>query len=157
MDSKRNIVTLKLNRMNKEKQHLVDLQSKIDQKSKELKQLRKEYETYFSAICKSWREQTNTMFPNLQPCNIGEYVGVDIIYEGKIYNLFITKEKKKMPELEKVIEDKLIEQLVLGESQWTYREDLKTEEDLWKNFRYILEQNNKARLDGQPLSDAENR
>ncbi|NME56055.1 HsdR family type I site-specific deoxyribonuclease [Dorea formicigenerans] len=69
--------------------------------------------------------------------------------------LIITKEKKKMPELEKVIEDKLIEQLVLGESQWTYREDLKTEEDLWKNFRYILEQNNKARLDGQPLSDAE--
>ena len=69
--------------------------------------------------------------------------------------LFITKEKKKMPELEKVIEDKLIEQLVFGESQWTYREDLKTEEDLWKNFRYILEQNNKARLDGQPLTDAE--
>ena len=69
--------------------------------------------------------------------------------------LFITKEKKKMPELEKVIEDKLIDQLVFGESQWTYREDLKTEEDLWKNFRYILEQNNKARLDGQPLSDAE--
>lgn len=69
--------------------------------------------------------------------------------------LFITKEKKKMPELEKVIEDKLIEQLVFGESQWTYREDLKTEEDLWKNFRYILEQNNKARLDGQSLSDAE--
>ena len=60
-----------------------------------------------------------------------------------------------MPELEKVIEDKLIEQLVFGESQWTYREDLKTEEDLWQNFRYILEQNNKARLDGQPLSDAE--
>ena len=69
--------------------------------------------------------------------------------------LIITKEKKKMPELEKVIEDKLIEQLVFGESQWTYREDLKTEEDLWKNFRYILEQNNKARLDGQPLADAE--
>ena len=68
--------------------------------------------------------------------------------------LFITKEKKKMPELEKVIEDKLIEQLVFGESQWTYREDLKTEEELWQNFRYILEQN-KARLDGQPLSDAE--
>ena len=75
------------------------------------------------------------------------------IYEKT--TLIITKEKKKMPELEKVIEDKLIEQLVFGESQWTYREDLKTEEDLWKNFRYILEQNNKARLDGQPLADAE--
>lgn len=82
--------------MNKEKQHLVELQSKIDQKSKELQQLRKEYETYFSAICKSWQEQTNSMFPNLQPCNIGEYVGVDVIYEGKTYNLYITKERQKL-------------------------------------------------------------
>ena len=34
-----------------------------------------------------------------------------------------------MPELEKIIEKKLIEQLIYGESQWTYREDLKTEDD----------------------------
>ena len=39
-----------------------------------------------------------------------------------------------MPELERIIEEKLINQLVYGESQWTYRDDLKTEEDLWKNF-----------------------
>ncbi len=50
---------------------------------------------------------------------------------------------------------KLIEQLIYGDSQWTYSEDLKTEADLWKNFRYILEQNNKERLNGEPLSDAE--
>ena len=50
-----------------------------------------------------------------------------------------------MPELEKIIEKKLIEQLIYGESQWTYREDLKTEDDLWKNFKYILEQNNTTR------------
>ena len=67
----------------------------------------------------------------------------------------IGKEKEKMPELEKIIEEKLIDQLVYGESQWIYREDLKTEEDLWKNFKYILEQNNKDRLNGEPLSDAE--
>lgn len=60
-----------------------------------------------------------------------------------------------MPELESMIEQKLIEELVYGDSQWTYREDLKTEEDLWKNFRYILEQNNKDRLNGENLSDAE--
>lgn len=60
-----------------------------------------------------------------------------------------------MAELEKIIEEKLIDQLVYGESQWIYREDLKTEEDLWKNFKYILEQNNKDRLNGEPLSDAE--
>ena len=60
-----------------------------------------------------------------------------------------------MPELESMIERKLIEQLVYGDSQWTYRKDLKTEADLWANFRYILEQNNKDRLDGEPLSDQE--
>ena len=60
-----------------------------------------------------------------------------------------------MAELESLIEQKLIDQLVYGESQWTYRADLKTEEDLWKNFRYILEQNNKDRLNGEHLSDAE--
>lgn len=60
-----------------------------------------------------------------------------------------------MSELESVIERKLIDQLVYGDSQWVYREDLKTEDDLWKNFRYILEQNNKDRLNGESLSDAE--
>lgn len=60
-----------------------------------------------------------------------------------------------MAELESMIEKKLIEQLVYGDSQWTYREDLKTEEELWRNFKYILEQNNKDRLNGESLSDAE--
>lgn len=60
-----------------------------------------------------------------------------------------------MPELESMIEKKLIEQLVYGDSQWTYREDLKTEEDLWANFKYILEQNNKERLNGENLSETE--
>ena len=60
-----------------------------------------------------------------------------------------------MPEVERIIEEKLINQLVYGDSQWTYRDDLKTEEDLWKNFKYILEQNNKDRLNGELLSDSE--
>ena len=71
------------------------------------------------------------------------------------FTLLTTKEEQKMPELEKIIEEKLINQLVYGESQWTYRKDLKTEEDLWKNFKYILEQNNKDRLNGENLSDTE--
>ncbi len=60
-----------------------------------------------------------------------------------------------MPELESMIEKKLIEQLVYGDSQWVYREDLKTENDLWANFKYILEQNNKERLNGEPLTESE--
>ena len=60
-----------------------------------------------------------------------------------------------MVQLESEIEQKLIDQLVYGESQWTYRPDLKTEEDLWNNFRYILEQNNKDKLNGEHLSDVE--
>lgn len=70
-------------------------------------------------------------------------------------NITIQIKEDIMAELESVIEQKLIDQLVYGDSQWTYRADLKTEEDLWNNFRYILEQNNKDRLNGEPLSDTE--
>lgn len=99
-----------------------------------------------------------------------EHFGVIIIFEityiqrkplkclikiNIIIRKFIIKEMTNMPELEALIEQKLIDQLVYGDSQWTYREDLKTEEDLWANFKYILEQNNKDRLNGQNLSDSE--
>ena len=60
-----------------------------------------------------------------------------------------------MAELEASIEKKFIEQLCCGDSQWTYRPELKTEKDLWDNFRYILEQNNKAKLKDIPISDSE--
>ena len=69
--------------------------------------------------------------------------------------IYTSKKEIIMAELEAIIEQKLIEQLIYGESQWTYRSDLKTEEDLWNNFRYILEQNNKDRLNGEQLSDTE--
>lgn len=60
-----------------------------------------------------------------------------------------------MAELESVIEKRLIEQLCSDESQWTYRPDIRTEEALWNNFKYILEQNNKAKLNDVPLSESE--
>ena len=60
-----------------------------------------------------------------------------------------------MAELESVIEKRLIDQLCCDESQWTYRPDIRTEQQLWDNFKYILEQNNKAKLDDVPLSDSE--
>ena len=60
-----------------------------------------------------------------------------------------------MAELESLIEKRLIDQLCSEESQWTYRPDITTEEALWKNFKYILEQNNKAKLRDQPLSAQE--
>ncbi len=60
-----------------------------------------------------------------------------------------------MAELESVMEKKLIDQLCCDESQWTYRPDIRTENQLWNNFKYILEQNNKAKLNDVPLSDSE--
>ena len=60
-----------------------------------------------------------------------------------------------MAELESVMEKRLIDQLCCDESQWTYRPDIRTEEQLWNNFKYILEQNNKAKLNDVPLSDSE--
>lgn len=60
-----------------------------------------------------------------------------------------------MAELESTIEKRLIEQLCSSDSQWTYRPDIRTEDDLWNNFKYILEQNNKAKLEDVPLSESE--
>lgn len=60
-----------------------------------------------------------------------------------------------MAELESVLEKRLIDQLCCEESQWTYRPDIRTEEQLWNNFKYILEQNNKAKLNDIPLSESE--
>ena len=70
-------------------------------------------------------------------------------------NLFPKKGRIIMAELESVLEKRLIDQLCSGDSQWTYRPDLRTEVDLWNNFKYILEQNNKAKLDDVPLSESE--
>ena len=57
------------------------------------------------------------------------------------------------PELE--IERQLIEQLTSGESQWTYRPDLKNEGQLWDNLFEKLAQNNVALLADHPLTEQE--
>lgn len=51
-----------------------------------------------------------------------------------------------MPETEASLEKTLIDSLTQGISQWTYREDLKTEEDLWNNIRQKLIANNRDKL-----------
>lgn len=60
-----------------------------------------------------------------------------------------------MAELEKVMEAKLIDQLCTGISQWKYRPDIRTEEDLWNNFREKLNRINTAVLNGQLITDNE--
>lgn len=60
-----------------------------------------------------------------------------------------------MPELEKEIERQFIEQLCTGVSQWTYRPDITNEDQLWTNFKTILERNNKCELDDIPLTENE--
>ena len=60
-----------------------------------------------------------------------------------------------MQQKELQMEDKLIHQLIHGESQWKLREDLKTEDQLWDNFFRILSNNNRDVLDDVPLSENE--
>ena len=56
---------------------------------------------------------------------------------------------------EEEIENQLIQQLINGESQWSYRQELKTEESLWQNFFDKLEQNNVHVLNEKPLTEQE--
>lgn len=53
------------------------------------------------------------------------------------------------------IENQLIDRLTTGESQWTYRKDLQTEEQLWDNFFEKLAQNNVSVLNDVPLTEQE--
>ncbi|MCI4058991.1 HsdR family type I site-specific deoxyribonuclease [Bacillus cereus] len=61
---------------------------------------------------------------------------------------------KSQSELE--FENEVIDYLtkIGGVKQWEYKKDIKTTEQLWDNFKMILEQNNRARLD-EPLSVTE--
>lgn len=53
------------------------------------------------------------------------------------------------------LEQNLIELLCEGHGQWTYRPDLKSEADLWRNLRDKIENRNKSELDGYDLTDSE--
>ncbi|WP_172356368.1 type I restriction endonuclease subunit R [Lactococcus insecticola] len=53
------------------------------------------------------------------------------------------------------LEQTLIESLELGVSQWTYRPDLRTEDDLWANLKQKIEQNNTEHLNGVMLTESE--
>lgn len=70
--------------------NVIELLEQINNKKKELKLLNQKYKAAFADICKSWVEQTKSAFPNLQPCNIDERVGVDVCLNGRIYNIFIS-------------------------------------------------------------------
>ncbi|MEC0700563.1 HsdR family type I site-specific deoxyribonuclease [Bacillus haynesii] len=53
------------------------------------------------------------------------------------------------------VERRLIEVLGEGHNQWNYRPDLKSEEDLWKNLRQKITQNNLAEIGEHPITDKE--
>ncbi|NDI37238.1 type I restriction endonuclease subunit R [Chengkuizengella sediminis] len=53
------------------------------------------------------------------------------------------------------VERRLIDVLGEGYNQWNYRPDLKSEEDLWKNLRKIITQNNLSEVGEYPITDKE--
>ena len=57
---------------------------------------------------------------------------------------------------ELAFENEVIEYLtrIGGVKQWEYKKNIRTTEQLWENFKNIMEQNNRARLNG-PMSETE--
>lgn len=78
------------------KNKVVSLIGKIDKKKKELKQLKKNLQNAFNDIADMWKKESMIRFPQLLPCNIGEYVGVDLILKDKVYNVFISESGQKL-------------------------------------------------------------
>jgi len=81
--------TVKMNKV-------ANLLEKIDKKTKEIKQLKKNLQNAFNEISKNWKEESAMQFPQLKPCDIDEYVGVDVNIKGKVYNIFISEERQKL-------------------------------------------------------------
>lgn len=78
------------------KKTLIDLINQIDQKKQELKQLKKDYNAAFNEVTNSWIKEIKSLYPQLNSCNIGEYVGVDVTLNGKVYNIFISENRQKL-------------------------------------------------------------
>ena len=79
-----------------DKQKVVDLLGKINQKKKELKQLKKNLQNVFNNIADMWKKESMIRFPQLPTCNIDEYVGVDLVIKDKVYNVFISESGQKL-------------------------------------------------------------
>lgn len=56
---------------------------------------------------------------------------------------------------EAMVEEQLIDVLGEGHNQWTYRPELKSEEDLWQNLRQKIEQYNVSEIGEYSLTDQE--
>ncbi len=78
------------------KEKVIFLIEKIDIKKKELKQLNQELRKAFNAISNMWKEESAKQFPKLPPCDIEEYVGVDITIKDVVYNIFISEHNQKL-------------------------------------------------------------
>ena len=78
------------------KEKVVKIIERIDKKKKELKQLKKDLQKAFNDISNMWKEESAAQFPQFTPCNIGEYVGVDITIKSKVFNIFISENRAKL-------------------------------------------------------------
>ena len=81
--------TVKMNKV-------ANLLEKIDKKTKEIKQLKKNLQNAFNEISKNWKEESAMQFPQLKPCDIDEYVGVNVTIKDKVYNIFISEYRRKL-------------------------------------------------------------
>ena len=47
-------------------------------------------------ISNMWKKESALQFPQYPPCNLGEYVGVDIILKERVYNIYISEYKQRL-------------------------------------------------------------
>ena len=76
--------------------NVANLIDKIDKKTKELKQLKMDLQNAFNDIAAMWKKESEIRFSQFEPCNIDEYVGVDITLNKQVYNIFISEYRNKL-------------------------------------------------------------
>lgn len=85
------------------------------------------------------------------------HINEDDLHDFEVSMRMVTADYQSQEETTKElqIEKDLITQLTRGESQWTYRPDIRNIEDLWDNFFAKLAENNVRLLADHPLTDNE--
>ena len=83
-----------LDKFNTDQERIKELQNKIDDMQEVVKAMQALKGRLCESIYKDWKKKTKELFPELHPCERGEYTGVSLILEGKKVDIFISEDSK---------------------------------------------------------------
>lgn len=83
-----------LDKFNTDKERIKELQDKINDMQYVVNSMQALKERLCQSIYKDWQKKTKELFPELHPCERGEFTDVSLTLEGKKVDIFISENKE---------------------------------------------------------------